>query len=283
MRQQGYSPFAPCDEPLTAERRIWLSVIVQALADATSTNVSEDEQFARAAARRWFKFPSHDLATVCDNAGLEMEKVLAFAQQHIAAADSGTRMRRVDIGLVKPQPKPRQIARYEYEGQNLSIREWAELTGIPEVTLRGRLKDDWPIAQALGKEPRPKRKSVWTKGSFNRQAKLYTLHGESHSLSTWSVKLCIPYAALQSRLKRGWSVEAMLTTPHRKHAKNPIVDESTISLASQVIVDESTNSLASQAGGTDQFPSDDKGPADLPRARDDENRDLQPKEIEQCP
>jgi hypothetical protein len=46
-----------------------------------------------------------------------------------------------------------------------------------------------------------------------RRTPLYTLHGTTQSLSDWADQLGANMRSLHSRLRRGWSVERILTTP----------------------------------------------------------------------
>lgn len=52
--------------------------------------------------------------------------------------------------------------RYEYSGESHTLREWSELRGIHLETLRGRMKNGWPLKRAL-EEPVISLKERWRK------------------------------------------------------------------------------------------------------------------------
>src|SRR5690606_22116852 len=49
-------------------------------------------------------------------------------------------------GVVTPKQPPRLI---EYEGKHRTIGQLSRRFGVPEATLRRRIKDGWPIDRAL--------------------------------------------------------------------------------------------------------------------------------------
>lgn len=47
----------------------------------------------------------------------------------------------------------RDVKKYEYNGESLSISEWARRTGKPRATIAGRLLRGWSIERALTEPP----------------------------------------------------------------------------------------------------------------------------------
>lgn len=95
----------------------------------------------------------------------------------------------------------------EYEGETLTLAEWAQRYSIPVTTLRRRLQNKWPIADAL-KQPVEKRTPT--------HQSVITYQGRTQNLRQWSIELGIEYHALYYRIiKSKWSVEKAFTTPIR--------------------------------------------------------------------
>lgn len=113
-----------------AERQLWTSVIRQALEDATggteASSKPNERNRIKAEARAWFRTPSRDFNEACALAGLEPDRVRAFALDKIDEAD------KVDCG-----PRFTMIT---YMGRTMSISAWSQETGIGEGTLRFRLR-----------------------------------------------------------------------------------------------------------------------------------------------
>ncbi len=48
-----------------------------------------------------------------------------------------------------------QAKRYSYNGESLTLKEWAERTGVTVNTLRGRLARGWSLRETLTTPPLP--------------------------------------------------------------------------------------------------------------------------------
>ncbi|HEV7251667.1 MAG TPA: hypothetical protein VGN97_01000 [Mesorhizobium sp.] len=93
------------------------------------------------------------------------------------------------------------VQRFEHAGLNLTITEWAKHANINRTTLRKRLAEGVPIAQAI----QPERRA-------NRNRTQITFQGVTRSFQEWAAFLGVSRAALKLRLAT-WPIERALTTP----------------------------------------------------------------------
>ncbi len=91
-------------------------------------------------------------------------------------------------------------------GRTLSIRQWAEVTGLPCHVIAYRMRAGWTADKVLSE---PLRSSSTPKPSTKR---LFTFRGKSQSLSEWSRELKLGYGTITARLRKGWTVEEALST-----------------------------------------------------------------------
>jgi hypothetical protein len=92
-----------------------------------------------------------------------------------------------------------------FKGKTLCLRDFAKEVGIPEGTLRGRLKRGWSVERALT-EP---------------SSKLITVNGKSLTLAGWARELGVGVSTINARIhRRGWSAERALTTPVQKQFRS---------------------------------------------------------------
>lgn len=92
------------------------------------------------------------------------------------------------------------VPRYEFEGQSLTLSEWAELTGIPRWTLYDRIvSKKWSLEKALTKTVAPRRKSV--------TQKRVAFQGQLLTIPEWAAKTGISIRTLYARLKKGKALE----------------------------------------------------------------------------
>jgi hypothetical protein len=86
----------------------------------------------------------------------------------------------------------------EFNGERLTVSEWAERTGISEATIRHRLDDaGWPAEKALT--------------APLRESPRYTYQGKSLTLREWSEVTGISYHNIRARIRLGWTIEDALT------------------------------------------------------------------------
>ena len=137
------------DDSLQGERRLWVAILAQAIADATTVNW---EHGVRDEARHWLCAPTPDLQYVCDMAGLEMQTVMAFAKKEIERADTDSPQRRRwrDQDHSRRKGIRNNTRMLTLNGETLCVREWADRLGLTASALSRRLNDKgWPIEKAL--------------------------------------------------------------------------------------------------------------------------------------
>lgn len=95
------------------------------------------------------------------------------------------------------------------DGHSKTLAEWAEITGIPALTIRARIIQlGWPIKRAL-------ELPVKTKSRSGRRA--ITWNGETLCIAEWARRVGISPKTLKTRIfELGWPVENALTMPVRR-------------------------------------------------------------------
>src|SRR5205807_803506 len=76
------------NDRLAADRRLWVSVLVQAIEDATNpttVTTAGRRKLVMRDAREWLTKPSRDLEAVCGMAGVEMDRFIVYAKTKIEA------------------------------------------------------------------------------------------------------------------------------------------------------------------------------------------------------
>jgi hypothetical protein len=101
-----------------------------------------------------------------------------------------------------------------YQGENLTIAEWSERTGLPFHVIRSRIVTyGWSAERALStpKVSRSKPRHLTDLGCV-------TFQGETMTLPGWAIRLGIGYSTLHARIADlGWTVERALGTPARPY------------------------------------------------------------------
>lgn len=112
-------------------------------------------------------------------------------------------------GYVRRQGGPRVFA---YAGKVLTIKQWAQETGISERSIRNRLWRGASIERAMTDADLRKSKSP-----------LITHNGETKSLRSWAKQAGISPQLLRHRLAKGMPLDdALETVDHRKDGRNLI-------------------------------------------------------------
>ena len=93
------------------------------------------------------------------------------------------------------------LTKYEYNGEEHLVCEWAEILGIDEKFLRSRVNRGWDIKTAI---ENPKFKKV------KRRMKKITFMGETHTLREWEKITGISYDTILGRYKKGLAPELIL-------------------------------------------------------------------------
>lgn len=97
----------------------------------------------------------------------------------------------------------RRTRRLTLNGRTMCVSDWARETGIPEPTLRNRLRRKWPIELLL---------STATERPFARV--------RQRNVQPFLKPGGISHTGLYYRLKKGWTLEQALHTP--RFAKKPV-------------------------------------------------------------
>lgn len=98
----------------------------------------------------------------------------------------------------RPLPRART---YTLNGNTLTLRQWAEQTGIPKITIYCRIRRGCTLERALSACPQ------------QDDALTYCFDDETLTLRQWAEQTGIPRSAIKTRLFRGWSLERALTEP----------------------------------------------------------------------
>jgi hypothetical protein len=161
-----------------------------------------------------------------------------------------TRPVRLATGMQPRKPAKADARRstYTYGGRSLTLRQWADTSGIGVGTIRWRLKKGKPFVEAITTPTaatythRQETRTVpqWAAklglNPFTIYARLargasiaealdthaqrldaarLTFDGRALTLKEWSVETGVSVNALRKRIKEGWPVERALTTPRR--------------------------------------------------------------------
>jgi len=108
-----------------------------------------------------------------------------------------------------------------FDGHTFLVAEWAEVTGISSIVIRGRIDVyNWSIADAL----------TIPVGMAPKRQQLVTWKNETLDLKSWSVKVGLSYGTLRIRLLKGWSVDRAFSTPSlqgqgKRTRKPPVIVE----------------------------------------------------------
>lgn len=91
-----------------------------------------------------------------------------------------------------------------FNGETLTVSQWAKRIGISRVSLYARLKLGWTVERALGEPINEKHGPV---------PKSIELNGESLTMNQWAKRLNLSPTTLHCRLNsRLWTLEKALTT-----------------------------------------------------------------------
>lgn len=97
----------------------------------------------------------------------------------------------------------------EFQGESLTVTEWANKLGIRRGTLFHRLHHGWTPDQALTQIE--SKRGLPPTGK--RTDRLLTFNNKTQNLTDWARELQMKPITLHGRIRSGWSVEKALTTP----------------------------------------------------------------------
>ncbi|MCF8483829.1 MAG: hypothetical protein K9G71_01360 [Rhodobacteraceae bacterium] len=222
------------------EQDLWQSVLLAIVEDALFGSLrrvtprqgaEERNAIARTTdcqtARDYLTRPSRDLATVCALGGLDMWAVIEHMTRQIAAAPSPEELARsTNRRATKPkQPKPVKPAKtgpkqIPFEGECLTIAEWAERTGLPQTTIKTRLAAGWPIDRILteprGLKVKRPRKDQLRPAKAGTPARTLTHAGETLTIRQWSERIGLSKGAIERRLRFGWHIDQVLSSQNMR-------------------------------------------------------------------
>lgn len=107
----------------------------------------------------------------------------------------------------------------EWKSNYLNFRKWALNNGYdPSLTL-DRTDNN------KGYSPENCRFTTWKEQENNRRNNHVVTHNNiSHTISEWADLLGVSYSTVETRVKRGWSFERIITTPQQKRVtKNKVM------------------------------------------------------------
>lgn len=108
---------------------------------------------------------------------------------------------------ITQQNNKRNSVRLEFDGSNLTLRQWDRKLGLRVGTVASRLWDGMPLEKILA--------------ANDLKIRPLTFNGKTQSVKAWAVELAVrPTRLLNNRLARGWSVERALSTPFVKRRKS---------------------------------------------------------------
>ncbi|MBX5023054.1 hypothetical protein [Rhizobium lentis] len=137
------------------------------------------------------------------------ERARQIDKEEFAAECAAIRQRAYDWLASQRPSKPKDMTRglarlYEACGEEHTLREWSEITGISITTLNTRINVfNWPVERAVTE----------TIGHFGRRGKEYTINGVTRSVSQWAKLAGISGSVAYTRITSGWPIEAALTLP----------------------------------------------------------------------
>jgi hypothetical protein len=204
------------------ERQLWAAVILQALDDAagkieyfggTKEAAERHKRLVRRRARDWFHYGGKDFKEVCALADMDPDWIRANALEKIKASNGGVEYvpeptkraePRKPVNLYGPKAKI-----YTHDGKSMKLKDWSEATGIDITTLRFRLKQGWPLAD------------VFTAGRRrDLRAQFIDYMGERITVKELSTRTGISKGALQHRLNRGMTGDALTAPSIRSQRRN---------------------------------------------------------------
>jgi hypothetical protein len=119
---------------------------------------------------------------------------------------------------VEEQANNKRTNRFiEHNGQKKTISQWARESCVSFVCFVSRIRNGWDIDEAMNTPTGQKRpSSKEDKNPTSRGGVTYTYKDRTLTLFQWSAEVCIDDGTLNSRIKAGWPIEKVLTTPVKK-------------------------------------------------------------------
>ncbi len=108
--------------------------------------------------------------------------------------------------------KVRQEIEITFNNETHTLKEWSNILQMNHDTLYNRIyREGKTVEEAFTTPIKPPQR-------------LITYNGETLNIQEWADKLHMGRHVIEGRLKRGWSVERIMTTPTNSYRKNKEVD-----------------------------------------------------------
>lgn len=146
------------------QRALWLAVIANAIQDIIKPTglIGSARELARRSALLWITRPSADFKEVCALAGIEPDRVRAYAREQLARCGA-----ELPSTKVVP-PRSREGRQYEMDGTTKPLRSWCEEYNADLNRVRTRLSAGWPLKRALTAPVRQTAPRFRQKSPFSR-------------------------------------------------------------------------------------------------------------------
>lgn len=156
------------------EQSLWQEVLLRQVDDALNgpagvSGIAERERAVKAA-RSYLTMPSASLHFVCTAAGIEPGALLDAMHKKIAAAPSpfelaaNRKINRASATKRVRDPRPKQVKCADrlitFDGNTLTMQQWADLVGLSVAQIASRLRQDWSVERALT-QPVGTRSRTW--------------------------------------------------------------------------------------------------------------------------
>jgi hypothetical protein len=160
-----------------------------------------------------FKYYGGRGITICDEWLYFVEKFIAWGESH--GFEIGLSIDRIDndgdyepnncqfVTMPEQARNKRTTRRIEWQGRNLTPKEWSEVTGINYGTIVTRLRLGWSAEKILTR-------------ATQFETAILEFKGHRKSPIDWAELLGIDRHLITLRRRRGWSDEMVLTEPLRQ-------------------------------------------------------------------
>lgn len=100
----------------------------------------------------------------------------------------------------------------EHNGESLSLMQWSRKLGMNYDQIRARHRTGWSTKDII-ESP----KNLYhVERKHTDKSRLLTYDGQVLTVAQWAKKLGVSYEVLRGRLRYGWDVERILTTPAKQ-------------------------------------------------------------------
>jgi hypothetical protein len=148
-------------------------------------------------------------------------KVARAVETNTTHEKSTTRLYKVWAGIKRRCYNTHEQNYFKYGGRGIIVcEEWQSFEPFYEWAMSHGYRDDLTIDRIDvngNYEPSNCRWATAKEQANNRRnSHLITYNGETHTMTEWGEIVGINAGAIWKRIKRGWSVEAALTTPAKR-------------------------------------------------------------------